>query len=309
MIVMDRLSWLQLLFTWKGSVLQRIAGRLFAVLVVAVVIEGVELNLPGGVSPNLTPLPFSLIGLALSIFLGFRNNTSYDRFWEGRKLWGRMVNANRTWARQVLSYVDAGPEPITPRQDRWVRAMIAYVDAFRAWLRNEDAAAAAKPNLPDEWYEHVAASSNPPIRILQELGAEVAAAGRDGGLDAFHVPMLEATLTEITGIQGGCERIKNTPIPFAYTTLMHRIVAAYCFALPLGIASAVGVMTPVVVLFVSYAFLGLDAIGEEIEEPFGRDANDLPLSQLSQVMRRDALSALGVSPLPPPAEPDGGVLS
>lgn len=309
MIVMDRMGWLGLLFTWKGSVLQRIAGRLIAVFIFALLVEVADKTLPGGAYPSLTPLPFTLIGLALSIFLGFRNNTSYDRFWEGRKLWGRMVNANRTWARQVLSYVDGDTATVTARQRRMVLSMIAYVDSFRAWLRDHDAAQAAKARLPDSWHSAVSASSNPPIRVLQHLGQEVASAARDGGLETYHVPTLEGTLTEITGIQGGCERIKNTPIPFAYTALMHRIVAAYCFALPFGIASSVGVMTPVVVLFVSYAFLGLDAIGEEIEEPFGVDPNDLPLSQLSRVMERDALSALDDEPLPPALGPVDGVLS
>jgi putative membrane protein len=100
-------------------------------------------------------------------------------------------------------------------------------------------------------------------------------------------------LVSLTDILGACERIKNTPIPSSYTVLMHRIVALYCVLLPLGIADVAQVMTPVVVFFVSYALFGLDAIGEEIEQPFGHDPNDLPLSRLCTVIETDLKNLAG----------------
>ena len=309
MIVTARLSWLELLLTVRGSIFPKIAGRLAVVTLVSLIATIVYRSSPSTWSANLTPLPFTLIGFALSIFLGFRNNTSYDRFWEGRKLWGRMVNATRTCSRQVLSMVDIEDRSLTERQRILVMGVVAYVHAFRARLRGEDAYEAARPFIPEAWGRPVQASTNPPIRVLQCLSIELGRAAKDGGLDPLHLPALDSTFTEMTAIQGGCERIRNTPIPFAYTALMHRIVGTYCITLPFGILSSVGSMTPFVVILVGYALLGLDAIGDEIEEPFGYDANDLPLSQLSRVIERDLRSSLDDTEVPEPWEPVKGVLS
>jgi putative membrane protein len=113
----------------------------------------------------------------------------------------------------------------------------------------------------------------------------------------------------LTDLQGGCGRIKGTPIPFSNAALIHRIVAVYCFALPFGIADSVYRMTPFVVALVAYAFFGLDAIGDEIEEPFGLDANDLPLSQISRTIDIDLLQSLGEVEVPDAIEPRGGFIS
>ena len=124
----------------------------------------------------------------------------------------------------------------------------------------------------------------------------------------MHLPVLEASLTEITTVQGACERIKSTPIPGSYTILIHRIVALYCLGLPFGIVSSVGLMTPVVVAIVAYAFYGLDAVGTEIENPFGTDENDLPLSALSRMIEVNLRQRLGESELPELLRPVDGIL-
>lgn len=124
----------------------------------------------------------------------------------------------------------------------------------------------------------------------------------------MHLPVLEGSLTEITGVQGGCERIKATPIPASYTVLIHRIVATYAFALPLGIVDTVHLWTPVVVLLIAYAFYGLDAIGDEIEDPFGRDPNDLPLSTLSRMIEVNLRQRLRESDVPELLRPQRGIL-
>ena len=120
--------------------------------------------------------------------------------------------------------------------------------------------------------------------------------------------MLEESLTECTGVQGACERIKSTPIPFSYTALMHRIVLLYCVGLPFGIVSQIHLMTPVVVMIVAYAFYGLDAVGTEIENPFDQDANDLPLSALSRMIEINLRQALGEQDLPEVLMPVQGIL-
>ena len=132
-----------------------------------------------------------------------------------------------------------------------------------------------------------------------------------GWIHAYHLPVLEGSLTELAGVQGGCERIKATPIPFSYNILLHRIVFVYCFFLPFGLVSieGLGPFTPAVVLMVSYAFFGLDAVGDEIENPFGEDDNDLPLSAITRMIEVNLRQRMGEEELPPLKKPVKRVLT
>lgn len=306
MVVTPRFRWLTLILTYRGSVLSAIWRRLLFVMLVAVVVEEVHRH---GLIPerlSLTALPFTLVGLALSIFLGFRNNTSYDRFWEGRKLWGRLVNTSRSITRQILTLVRSDDKDLNRRL---VYVVMAYVHALRLHLREEKDLGELSTFIDAERVKALERESNPPIALLQDLGDAFAAEWRSGHVDTFHLPVLEASLTELANIQGGCERIRATPIPFAYTVLMHRIVGLYCVGLPFGIVETIGIATPFVVLMIAYAFLALDAIGDEIENPFGYDANDLPLSQLSRMIEINLRERLGETELPAPVVPVDDVLS
>jgi putative membrane protein len=190
-----------------------------------------------------------------------------------------------------------------------VHGLIAYVHAFRHHLRDEDTLAELDGLLPSELQASLAAEVNRPVAILQWLGDRLRELYDRGWIHPMHLPALDASLTEITGIQGACERIKSTPIPASYTVLIHRIVALYCLGLPFGIISTVGVMTPVVVAIVAYAFYGLDAVGSEIENPFGYDPNDLPLTTLSRMIEVNLRQRLGEDQLPPLLEPVDRILS
>lgn len=308
MIVENKKSWLGLILAYRGSVLPRIWRRLLATTAFAAILTALHYRNPTIAAISLTPLPFTLVGLALGIFLGFRNNTSYDRFWEGRKLWGGIVNATRSLTRKTLTLVSAGGSTPSEEQRGMVYRIIAYTHCLRLHLRDVRDNAELERLLPAEEVQALATETNRPVAILQGLGDRYARAWHSGRIDTFHLPELERGLTELTALQGGCERIKATPIPYSYTVLIHRIVAFYCFTLPLGIVDTVKQVTPLVVLLVSYAFLGLDAIGDEIEEPFGTDMNDLPLGQLSRMIEVNLRERLGESPVPPLAEPEGGVM-
>ena len=132
-------------------------------------------------------------------------------------------------------------------------------------------------------------------------------ARRKHWIHPLHIHVIEASLVALTDVQGACERIKSTPMPHSYTVLMHRIVAGYCVLLPFGFAETIGWATPIVVLFVSYALFGLDAIGEEIERPFGLDPNDLPLSTISRAIEANLRVRIGEKP-PPLFKPRNGIL-
>jgi putative membrane protein len=147
------------------------------------------------------------------------------------------------------------------------------------------------------------------VALLEHIGDQLRRAWQAGWIDTLHLPALDASLSGLTDHQGGCERIRSTPIPFSYTILIHRIVAVYCLTLPFGIVEAVGAYTPLVAAMVAYAFFGLDAIGDAIEEPFGTDLHDLPLDTLSTMIEINVREAIGDADLPPPRVPVGEWLS
>jgi ion channel-forming bestrophin family protein len=327
MIVKDHPSWLRLLFSFRGTGLAKTWWRLAVVtsLSIALTIVWLMYYDPSGAggadaSPRRFPLsltlaPFAVVGIALSIFLGFRNNTSYDRFWEGRRLWGQLVNATRSFARQVTILIvpveDGGAtgrtEALHPFQRELILRTIMYAHALRHHLRDSDPFPDLD-RLPADERAQLADQRNVPLAILQTIGRRMQWAWQQGWIRDYHLPVLEASLTELTAIQGGCERIKNTPLPFAYNVLLHQLVAFYCLLLPFGIVQDVGFMTPLVVLLISHAFLGLDELGDEIEEPFGTHPNDLPLSALSRTIEINLRQLAGERDVPPFLEPVRDVL-
>lgn len=314
MIVEEKLNYIQLLFRVRGSVLPRIYRRLIVTTAIATALTLLEHFKPE-YRLSLTTTPFTLIGLALSIFLGFRNNTSYDRYWEGRRLWGSLVNTSRTIGRQVRLYLHVAKlEPggreddarelarIREFQQEMTYRIVAFVHALRMHLRREKPFDKLAELLPAADIEELRTERNVPDAVLSRIAERMQTAWRRGWIDPLHVIEIDKSLAELTNIQGGCERIRNTPIPFSYTVLIHRIVAVYCLLLPFGIYDTVQLATPLVVLFVSYAFFGLDAIGDEIEEPFGFDPNDLPLLTLSTMIEGDLRTRIG-EPAPAPIQP------
>ena len=309
-------SWIRVVLRWQGTTLPRTWKRILVTTGFAVLVT-VFWTRWGLSDWSISPLPFSLIGVALGIFLGFRNNTSYDRFWEGRKLWGRIVNLSRIWTRQVYTLLatppNAKPDENAELQNlrrSLVMRQIAYVHALRHHLRDAKGEDYAEldPFIDGDEREALQAESNTPAALLHQSGELLTQAWQRGWLHELHLPVLESSLSELTEVQGGCERIKATPIPFGYTVLMHRLVAIYCITLPFGVEDTVGVLTPLVVALVSFAFYGLDSIGDEIEEPFGKDPNDLPLDALSRMIEINLKERLKL-PLPEPHQPKDGVLS
>lgn len=315
MIVPEKRSWIRVVFYITGTSLRRMWLRLTIITAVAVAVTIVH-EIYHLFEISLTPTPFTLVGLALSIFLGFRNNTSYDRYWEGRKLWGMLVNTARTAARQAFTLL--GPpdragaggddERLAGRRREIVHAVIAHAHALRMHLREIDDLDALRPFLAPEVLAALPAARNRPYAILRHLGQRVRDAWDDGLVHTMHLPALDATLVALTDIQGACERIKSTPIPFPYTVIMHRIVAVYCLALPFGLVDSIGPLTPLVVIFVAYTFFGLDALGDEIEDPFGAHPSDLPLDALCRTIEVDLQQALGATEVPPALLPVDDVL-
>jgi putative membrane protein len=186
--------------------------------------------------------------------------------------------------------------------------LIGYVHALRHQLRDSDPLPDVGRYVPADVLARLAERRNLAVALLQEAGELLRESWAMGCIDTLHLPVFEASLTEITSIQGGCERIKNTPIPYTYVVLSHRVVAFFCFFLPLGLVQTVGIFTPLVVFLVAHAFFGLDVIGEQIESPFDREPHDLPLDALARTIEIDLLQMLGEKAVPPPVLPEDRVL-
>jgi putative membrane protein len=297
MIVRDRPSPLRLFLVMRGSVLPNIWKSLLGTTLLAAAVTWTHGSLWGH-KIAIGVVPFTLMGLPLAIFLGFRNNAAYDRYWEGRKQWGELVTRSRNLARQCLSLVDA-----CPARERMIRRAIAFAHALRHRLRGSDPAAEVQPWLSTEEWARVQNLPNLNHALMLEMGADLARCLRERRLDPMLATGVDATLSAMNGVATACERIRGTPIPFSYTLLLHRTAYLYCLLLPFGLVDAIGDLTPVVTLLVAYTFFGLDALGDEIEEPFGTSDHDLPLEAMCRTIEIDLRTALGDTELPPPLLP------
>jgi ion channel-forming bestrophin family protein len=293
MIIRPRPHWLRMLFVWRGSVLPVILPQLLATTAFAILVTLLHGRLFEWKIP-LNFVPFSLIGLTLAIFLGFRNGTSYARFWEARTLWGSVLNETRALLRQALTLVDPPAEaPVLAAR------LIAFVHALRHQLRRTDPSADLERLLPPEDRARLAHALFKPAMLLLLAGEWLRDRRQAGQLSPALAQAMELPLGRLTEALGGCERIAGTPIPFTYAVIIHRTIYLYCVLLPFGLVDSIGPMTPVIVAFIAYTFFALEALGAEIEEPFGTDPNDLALDAMSAMIESTLRETLGERQQPP----------
>ncbi len=303
MIVRPNLHWFRMIFVLRGSVLVDIVPQ----LILTTAFAGVVTVLHGHLGQWKVPLsfvPFPLIGLTLAIFLGFRNSTSYARYWEARNLWGAILNESRTLARQSLTL----PRDAS-HAAQFVRRLIAFSHALRHQLRGTDPSADLARLLPPEDCDRLACAQFKPAVVLQMMGEWLREMRERALIEPVLVPAMELPLHRLTETLGGCERIANTPIPFTYAVIVHRVIYLYCFLLPFGLVDSIQEMTPLIVAFISYTFFALEALGAEIEDPFGTAPNDLPLDALSWTIEATLRETLGEAECPAKPEPTRYILT
>jgi ion channel-forming bestrophin family protein len=275
----DRHRWTSHLFDIHGSMVREILGRvsvsvLFAVAVVLVH----QWGSPYGISLAIPDLGHALIGGALGLLLVFRTNSSYDRFWEGRKLWGGIVNETRNLARQASEYLREEPE--------LARQLIAWTTAFahasRRRLRGEAGLGTEDwvQRLPVEGRREADMAAHAPLAVARQLTRCVEQARQRRLITDHQQWLFDQNIGLLIGYIGACERIHQTPLPYAYAVHLRRALIMYCGSLPLALVSRFGWMTVPAVLVLCYILYGIEEIGVEIEDPFGTDANDLPLEQI-----------------------------
>lgn len=298
MIIRPKVNQFAILFTLKGSIAKRIALRTLMVTLLASAIVLVEILHPSNFT-KVNATPFTLLGLSLSIFMNFRNNACYDRWYEARKAWGEVVVHIRSVIREThVIRESAERKPL-------LLNLCGFAHALNARLRKESEADASS-----QWIMPKPDPQTPDYsgRILQTVGQQCSDLHQSGELTEWRYMLLANHLTSLTQAQAVCERIKTTPLPFPYTLLLHRTIYLFCILLPFAMAEPLGWLTPLFTAIVSYTFFGLDAIADELEDPFGRDENDLPTDALVRTIERDILSELGAE-VPPALKPVDYVLS
>lgn len=312
MIVYDRGNWVAMVFRTHGSVVKIVWRRVVATGLVATLLIILQAEYPV-LRKSLTTTPFLLTALPLGIILGFRNSASYERFWDGRKLWGALVNTTRSFVRQVDSLVIARKaedrEAVEAFRKEVSYRLIAFVHAMRMHLRGEKIGDELSSLLGEEEIAALREEPGPPAALAHRLGRDVRHAYEREWLESRHVPVLETSLVALTDVLGGCERIKSTPTPISYVIFIHRAVAFYCFLLPFGVFDTVKQLTPLVVFFVSYALFSLDAIGDELDDPFRPTPNGLPLGAMARNIEIYIRRRLGEKKLPGAPQAVDGILT
>ncbi|WP_373553712.1 bestrophin family protein [Haliscomenobacter sp.] len=220
----------------------------------------------------------TLLGFVISFLLVFRTNTAYERWWEGRKLWGALVNNSRNLAMKLAAL-------LRNEQDEkdFFRAMIpAYASALQTHLRSEDTRVELFDKLPRGMQEKLDHEKHIPNQIAALMYGRILYLAEQGKLSGDHLIFLNLELQSFTDICGACERIRNTPIPYSYSVFIKKFIFFYIMTLPFGYVFTLGYYVVPIVAFIFYVLASLEIIAEEIEEPFGADENDLPLGKISR---------------------------
>lgn len=239
-----------------------------------------ELNLVGVTShdnlKNLTIL-HSLLGFVISLLLVFRTNTAYERWWEGRKLWGALVNNSRNLAIKIHATV--GQED--KEEARYFsRSISMYARVLRAHLLSER----LRLDLDELPHPEIAGwetAAHQPNRVAAIIATRIYRLHATGRIDGHVLQSMVAEIQQFTDICGACERIKNTPIPLSYSIFIKKFIFFYVMTMPLGFVFSLGYYIIPVVIFVFYVLASIEIIAEEIEDPFGTDNNDLPLERIA----------------------------
>ncbi|MGB5377248.1 bestrophin family protein [Muriicola sp.] len=287
--------------------------------------------------------PLSVIGIAVAFYIGFKNSQSYDRFWEGRKIWGGIVNYSRTWALQVQSFVRTGnPETDHTLQQQLIYRHLAWINALRVQLRQpktwslkvnstverlhqkhgerNTSCHEALGFVSEEEYTDLKQRVNPATHLIKNQGKALVALKEKDIIDGFQEDQLQSVLEECYNLQGMCERIKNTPFPRQYGYFSRVFTWIFVLLLPFGLLNVFGgepisgskawyefLMIPFSVL-ISWIFITMESVGDNSEDPFDGRINDVPMTALCRTIEIDLRDMLNEDNLPEPLQPQDHIL-
>lgn len=282
MIQHDPKSWHTHLYRFhRSDTFRRLLPWILAVCVYAAVVAWLEISywkLSANSAVRNISMMHTLLGVVLSFVLVFRTNTAYDRWWEGRKLWGTLVNSSRNLAIKLSAMLPAGD----PERAFFRKMIPVYAFTLRNHLRSESTRLELFDDLPEWARKSIDLEKHMPNQVASLLYVHTLNLVKAGKLDGFQFLSLNQELQSFTEICGACERIRNTPIPYSYSVFIKKFIMVYVATLPFGFVFSLEYFVVPIVGFIFYVLTSLELIAEEIEEPFGGDENDLPLTRLSK---------------------------
>lgn len=294
MIIRDKSNSFALLFAWHGTILPKVLPALAFVVLISTILVFLSSH-HYFTFPAVPAIGFTVFGIILSIFLSFRNTACYDRWWEGRKLWGALIATSRHISR------DSHVLPEQQRQVLMYRVML-FTCLLRNRLRNQNQSFEFYKNkvvLDDSIFDQLPHHINASQFVLEQIQKSLVSSLHQDEISDIIYQGLNQHIVALGNIQAGCDRILSTPLPYSYSVLLHRTVYCFCLILPFSLEASLGIWTPVIVSLIAYLFLGLDALSAQLEEPFGLQENDLPLDAITRLIEREMLSSLGEELLEP----------
>lgn len=286
MIAYNPKDWFTFIFRFhKTDTFRRLIPLLFAIGIYSWLVGYMELKFirttQRDLLKNLTLL-HSMLTFVISLLLVFRTNTAYERWWEGRRLWGSLVNNSRNLAVKLNGILPAGDQS---DRDFFAKAIPLYAFVLRDHLQSEATRLSLDEELHPEFHD-LDHGKHMPNQIARYINARVYRLHKEGKIDGFELQTLAPEMLAFTDICGACERIKNTPIPMSYSIFIKKFIFFYTMTMPLGFVFALGYFMIPVVIFVFYVLTSIELIAEEIEDPFGTDSNDLPLQKIAENIQK-----------------------
>lgn len=280
----EKKSWLKQIFTLKGSVFIGVLERSLFCGTFGFIISWLYFHN----FPVAQPILGNVIpSIVLGLLLVFRTNTAYDRFWEGRRLWGSTVNTIRNLIWQIWVAVAEVEPGDRERKIKALHLLPAFAIAKKLYLRYEPASEELKPWVSPSQYQTLQNIHNMPLEINRLLGYYLQQEYKRGLLTNYQLTSIHNLMNILIDNLGGCERILKTPIPAAYVIHLNQLVLIYCLILPFQFVNELGWWTGIFVALVSFALFGIEEIGVEIENPFGYDHNDLPLDKICRTIENN----------------------
>nr|WP_290227316.1 bestrophin family ion channel [Trichocoleus desertorum] len=280
-MAMEKRRWLRMALQLKGSVIPSVFPRtllcgFFGVFISILFYFGLPVAQP--IFANVIP------SIVLGLLLVFRTNTAYERFWEGRKCWGSLVNTVRNLARQIwIGVVEESPQDRTNKVAA-LRLLVAFAVTTKLHLRQEPVNSELEPLMQRSQYLKLQEMNHPPLEVAFWIGDYLQDQFSCDRLNPYQLANMHRLLDEMVIALGGCERILKTPIPLAYAIHLKQLLLIYCLLLPFPLVREIGWFTGPIVALISFTLFGIEEIGIEIENPFGRDPNDLPLDAICSTM-------------------------
>lgn len=290
---LEKFHWFKIAFQLKGSVIPAIFNRVMLCGVFGLFISILYYYK----LPVYYPIFGSVIpSIVLGLLLVFRTNTANERFWEGRKCWGTLVNNIRNLARQIwVSVIEEHPED---RQEKILalRLLVAFAVATKLHLRGEPVNSELTELMSPSRYFKLKAMNNPPLEVAFWIGDYLQQQYNRHCLNSYQLATMQDLLNSMVDTLGGCERILKTPMPLAYAIHLKQLLLIYCLLLPFQMVQSLGLWTGAIVALVSFTLFGIEEIGIEIENPFGYDANDLPLDAICNTMKLNIEDLITLTP-------------